>query len=737
MSDGNLAKALTGLIEDALGAVGPPGLRLRSTGARPGRAPTYEEIAEDLAQQAVASGNPLVNRDIQAQRLDGGNTAELVAILTLRAPFILKFDSADAKLAREGLFMRDVRVSLVYPERFRAAWPVVYAVRDEAPYAYLMEYFPADEGWRSLEDRLYPRPDGAALTAAQAQRLMDATLDILFSGYGARQEKRLIPSVDADYVSRIRERLVAAAARDPRFASRSLSVNGEALEPWEGYLRQLGANSAYLAKISPRFATVAHGDPNPGNVMLRTGPSSIDVKLIDPKDWREGDYLFDIAKITHFLEGTGPIEKPPSGTATTVAYVEHGPSAEIRYTIEHPNWTRGLVDACLERVEAFALEHGDPHWAARYELGMAANLLGLPEGRLKSGRADAALALYGEGLLWLRRFCARLQQTRAAPPTLALAEKNEVEPAELARVRAHVRAHVPDVREHLDARGFQQLQWDPVRPNSRGKPNELSLEHEARLMPTSQRGIELLQVVLERAAAETVPVGRSLLPGPSTFADLIVSRYPREPGAQSVDHYWEVQDVSPELRLIGRMLSLRERIATRDFMTWAGAGEGPRPLNFELPIVALGTSGVISRLEFNWMDDLSDALNELHTAADGERTANPLVLASQFFPLDPARYAPVIEHTTFREKYAISTAGSDGPAEQLLQFNIDHVVAQSLRTRRIASYTDIDIAPSRKVDTETLATLITFTEAISHRFELVPIAASKVWRDASVLGELD
>ncbi len=42
---------------------------------------------------------------------------------------------------------------------------------------------------------------------------------------------------------------------------------------------------------------------------------------------------------------------------------------------------------------------------------MAANILGLPATRFaheKNPRPDAAIALYGEGLIWLERFCARL-----------------------------------------------------------------------------------------------------------------------------------------------------------------------------------------------------------------------------------------------------------------------------------------------------------------------------------------
>ena len=154
-------------------------------------------------KEAIAAGLPLTNEFVEIDRLAGGNTAEVVAQATVHAPFAFKFDRASKKLAEEGRTMQQIKGNAKLPTRFRDAWPVIYAVRDEAPYAYLMEFFPKEDGWLSLEDRLYPLPP----FNAEAVRLIHAVLDILFEGYEASVDKRRLPSLMTDYYERIRERL--------------------------------------------------------------------------------------------------------------------------------------------------------------------------------------------------------------------------------------------------------------------------------------------------------------------------------------------------------------------------------------------------------------------------------------------------------------------------------------------------------------------------------------------------
>lgn len=741
MAGDTLKGALTALIQEALGEnLAAPKIRTRGgssriSGLRPHPAsPTADEIADDLAQQAVASGYPLSNRSIETIQLAGGNTAEMVAVLTLNAPFVFKLDRNDKKLAAEGKLMREIKEGSL-PSQFKDAWPIVYAVRDVAPYAYLMEYFPTTDGWQSLEDRLYSRPGEHVVSDTQAVRMVHTVLDVLFAGYEASLNVRARPSLEADYVGRIRDRLAAAAGLDGRFQSQPLLINGMPYQPWKYYLDQLSRNEGLITRIAPPFMTVAHGDPNPGNLMLRSHPSGTEVKLIDPKEWQTGDYLFDIAKLTHFFEATGPIEQTGSQASIVVAFVEGTTAATLNYNFEQPTWTGLLVEACLGRVEQFAVAKGDLHWAARYDLAMAANLLGLPEGRLKRGRGEVALALYGEGIRALASFCARLQPERPAIWTVvSSACRSEVEPKFISDARAQVRAHVPNAREGEDRRGFKTLHWDSPRPNKEGKPIELSLEHEARLMPISDSAFEHLQRSL--AASDGKPVGDGLLPQDPAFGSLILRRYKRETGFQSVDRYWELETSTAEAQLIPRMLSLRERTSASTIMTWCESGE-KRALNLELPLIALEGTGVVVRLEFNWIDEIALSLREFSIGGENGAETNAIMLASRIVPIERGVFEPVIEHTTFREKYALrapDVGTEEGP--ELFQLNIDRVVAQSLRTGRIASYVDVDIAPARVVDAEVLASLVALSQALSTRFELIPLGATKVWRDAIMTDSL-
>ena len=368
-----------------------------------------QKIATELVKEALASGLPLQATALSGETLKGGNTAEFVGMISLSAPFVLKMDNNTKKLANEGLAIRSIKCNTSLSKEFRDTWPMVYAVRNQPPYAYLMEIFPKANGWVSLEDRLYPVENDSAVGRNQGSRFINGILDILLDGYKSSLDRRHHPSLMEDYVKRISERLIATEKKDVRFSSKGILVNSEKLRPWKHYLNVLEQNASYLAQISAPFTTVVHGDPNPGNLMLRASDSTLELKLIDPKDWITGDYLFDICKITHFIEGTGPVEKPADGVPVEASFISGEEQNQLTYNINPPKWTSTLVEACLERTKDFASNHGDHYWEKRYALGMAANLLGLPANRLEKGRGDSALILYGEGMKWLHKFCLELE----------------------------------------------------------------------------------------------------------------------------------------------------------------------------------------------------------------------------------------------------------------------------------------------------------------------------------------
>jgi hypothetical protein len=209
--------------------------------------PKAQRIANELVVQAVASEMPLTRFTVKGTPIGGGNTAGLVATAMLHVPFVFKLDEDSKKLAEEGLLMQRLRGDKALPEVFRESFPRVYAVRTEAPYAYMMEIFPKDDGFFSLEERLYPDPSAKAPSSSEVYRFVNAALDFLFLGYRSTVDRRRQPNLFADYLDRTRERLSATARADDRFASRPVHIIGNTvLTPWEETLRAIerqGTNS--------------------------------------------------------------------------------------------------------------------------------------------------------------------------------------------------------------------------------------------------------------------------------------------------------------------------------------------------------------------------------------------------------------------------------------------------------------------------------------------------------------
>lgn len=308
---------------------------------------------------------------------------------------------------------------------------------------------------------------------------------------------------------------------------------------------------------------------------------------------------------------------------------------------------------------------------------------------------------------------------------------NEIEPLTLKKVRDWVRQNVPGVTEARDRRGYPLLHWSPTRPNDSNKPGELSLEHEARLLPASQQALHLLLENLH--LSEDRHVGEKLLPKNTEFGELTVHRYQRAVGPQSVDRYYDRPNFSGDA-LTPRMITLRERIMVSNFMTWNLATENMKPWNLELPFISLGNSGLTARLEFNWVDDFAACLSEatLTDADDNLQLRNPLFIATKVerFPL--VELKAVLEHTTFREKFGFRLNSE----EEAFVLNVDHVTAQSLESGRIGSYNDVDIAGVKDVNLVNLAEVKAFAQSIMEHYDLQPNLATKAWRDAKVTGLL-
>jgi hypothetical protein len=89
----------------------------------------------------------------------------------------------------------------------------------------------------------------------------------------------------------------------------------------------------------------------------------------------------------------------------------------LNYQFDSPHWAGIVLSACFDRFEAFAEEQGDDSLYARYELHVAADLLG----RLGRAAADddkerSELELgvfFGEGIKWMAKVCDHARNQRA------------------------------------------------------------------------------------------------------------------------------------------------------------------------------------------------------------------------------------------------------------------------------------------------------------------------------------
>jgi len=375
------------------------------TGAGPKRALTLDgktssRIATELVEEALRNGLTLTDPAPSMRELAGGNTSLQVSVASAPVNFVFKMDSS-AKLAREARTIEDLRRD----ERlgkFCSRLPKIYAEHsDGAPYAYLMEWFDPNI-YPSLK-QIFFGPDPPP-QSTHAVELVEHTLEALAEAFvGSRDERLQVRMMGEAYFARIEENLKKASEISPDFMSTPLEINGRSTRSWRDLLGLIRTREQKLQCLAPPFMTVVHGDPNPGNVLVkRSGPAIRDVKFIDLKDWKYGDYLFDIAKLSHFLLFTGPLEEL---NAFREGLFERSPQGmHIQYERQVPEYVQDAVQAIERRTREIAEDLRDPTWQLRYKLAMASNLLGLIPGRIKIAYVSQARILYAEGMLLLEDF---------------------------------------------------------------------------------------------------------------------------------------------------------------------------------------------------------------------------------------------------------------------------------------------------------------------------------------------
>jgi Phosphotransferase enzyme family len=359
--------------------------------------------ADRLAQRQTA--DQLVADALSAGRIDGvhvaeldtfstGNTAMMVARVSTTLSFVVKVDRSP-ELVEEAYLLRRLASDPVLPAATRRAFPRIYAIDDEGPiYGYLMEDL---SSFTPLHLTL--EHDGGRT----ARRLIDDLWSsILEPAYRATRSTRLAPNVSEDYFKRSRGRLDKAVAAGELPAGDEplrLVWDDTTLELAGGWSEVLDAADVLLGTVVPPYSTFVHGDPNPENVLWREDEDgNVEFRLIDPKTWWTGDYLFDVAKISHYVLVTAPVQ---SGAVPSARMVRERGTTILSFDRPSLISSTKVDDWIANRVGRFADDAGlsdCPGWQTRYQLALAANLLGIVGPRLAKGEVDLAWAALGEGL---------------------------------------------------------------------------------------------------------------------------------------------------------------------------------------------------------------------------------------------------------------------------------------------------------------------------------------------------
>jgi hypothetical protein len=292
--------------------------------------------------------------------------------------------------------LRLLRDGEIIPGEYRKLFPRVYsALPDGPPFAYLMEFF--GDKYTRLSDYLF-----RGINPTPAEVIINPLLGKVFDLFKIRHDV-LLPDPKAIYIDRVAGRLRKAARLSARFqsiaTSASIVINSAEYSLYGSYLDAIVPE---ISSFQPRFASFVHGDMHPGNIFFKGEGDTLELRLIDPKSWIWGDYMFDVGKLLHYTMVTGPRE---DGNSVELHVVEDQNPPRVEYEIHLSERAQTAVEMTMARLQEFAESNGDVNFQRRLNLSLASNLLGLCENRLNPEHPleDNAILYYCEGLRYLRQ----------------------------------------------------------------------------------------------------------------------------------------------------------------------------------------------------------------------------------------------------------------------------------------------------------------------------------------------
>lgn len=354
------------------------------------------ELVEFLIKEAYRNGfNEPPEFKVDTTELFGGAVAQYVGRATSTTDFAFKADKSP-DLLRQAQTLRLLRDGGLLPSECRKLFPKVYSFLPEGPpFAYLMEFF--GSGYTRLSDYLFR---GANTTPAV--HVINPLLDNIFRLFENRHDI-LLPDPKAIYIDRVAERLQKAIRLNLKFRTIATSprivINGTEYFSYGSYLEVIIPR---ISSFQPAFGSIVHGDLHPGNIFFKGEGGALELRLIDPKPWIWGDYMFDVGKLLHYTLVTGPREDSDS---VELRIHENETPLRIEYEIRLSERAQKAVQIIMSRLQEFAATHGDAYFQRRLNLSLASNLLGLTDNRLKREQPleDNAILYYCEGLQYLKQ----------------------------------------------------------------------------------------------------------------------------------------------------------------------------------------------------------------------------------------------------------------------------------------------------------------------------------------------
>jgi len=357
------------------------------------------QIMDEMVLLAMG-GNALGNNRLNgtSTKASEGSVADHVVFTKVENEFVTKLQK-DRSIIKEANFLNMLPFRDELPAGFFNYFPRVYFIKnDQAPYGYTMERF----RMKSLAYYVFVK----RISKKRTVKTINAVLDILLPVYFKTIDHHTRPSIRNIYCKRIVDRLAEARLSNftfERLSTQPIMINGVKYQTPEFYLAVL--ESRFRDFLVP-FTTFIHGDCHPENILVDYHEKNeIVIKFIDPKGHYNGDYLFDMGKISHYFLGTGPAQEMIN---PLLAEIKLDPPV-LNYDIQLEKFNaQELVRLISHRIANFAEQVQDRNWELRFQLSIAANLLGLPAARLRSNdpvKNNSAFILYGEGLIHLAKCC--------------------------------------------------------------------------------------------------------------------------------------------------------------------------------------------------------------------------------------------------------------------------------------------------------------------------------------------